>query len=99
MRQPNPLLRAGSVFYAHLVGEMRNVNMAIESNPDLVETGQEIGVDQPMLSSRPKIGEFDPLDIWISEDFDDPMPEREEATSRSAEELQAGLDSANFETL
>ena len=99
MRQPNPLLRAGNVIYAHLVGEMRDVNMASESNPDLVETGQEIGVDQPMLSSRPKVGEFEPLEIWISDDFDDPMPEWEEAMARSEEELEAILESANFGTL
>lgn len=52
---------------------------------ELAEAGEDVEIarnGKPAVKlvltevrKRPKLGEFEPLDIWMSEDFDEPLPE------------------------
>ena len=70
---------------------------------ELVEAGETVQIarngnpvvelNQLKASPRPKFGTFKPLDVWISEDFDDPIPEWEKAMADSDERLTRDLES------
>ena len=70
---------------------------------ELVEAGESVQIarnGKPVVElnpvsakARPKFGTFKPLDLWISEDFDDPMPEWQKAMADSEEKLSRDLES------
>jgi antitoxin (DNA-binding transcriptional repressor) of toxin-antitoxin stability system len=70
---------------------------------ELVEAGETVQIarngnpvvelNQVRVKARPKFGTFKPLDIWISDDFDDPMPEWEKAMADSDGQLTQDLES------
>jgi antitoxin (DNA-binding transcriptional repressor) of toxin-antitoxin stability system len=70
---------------------------------ELVEAGETVQIarngrpvvelNQVQAKARPKFGTFKPLDVWISDDFDDPMPEWEKAMSDSDLQLTQDLES------
>jgi antitoxin (DNA-binding transcriptional repressor) of toxin-antitoxin stability system len=70
---------------------------------ELVEAGETVQIarngrpvvelNQVRVKARPKFGTFKPLDIWISDDFEDPMPEWEKAMADSDERLTQDLES------
>ncbi len=69
---------------------------------ELVEAGEIVqiarnGVPVVELSkvaavARPKFGSFKPFGLWISEDFDEPIPEWETAMALSEEQLTKDLE-------
>jgi antitoxin (DNA-binding transcriptional repressor) of toxin-antitoxin stability system len=72
---------------------------------ELVEAGEVVQIarngvpivelSQVQGAARPKFGSFKPFDLWISEDFDDPMPEWEEAMALSDAQLTKDLEGAS----
>lgn len=52
---------------------------------ELAEAGEDVEIARngkpavrlvlTQAKPRPKLGEFEPLDVWMSEDFDEPLPE------------------------
>lgn len=87
MPRLNLLIRSGSVIYAQSMGEIGDSCHETASELVLKETNQESSADRALQPSRLKFGEFEPFDLWISDDFDEPIPEWEEAVDRSAAEL------------
>lgn len=70
---------------------------------ELVEAGETVQIarngnpvvelSQVKSKPRPKFGTFKPLNVWISDDFDDPIPEWEKAMADSDEQLTRDLES------
>jgi antitoxin (DNA-binding transcriptional repressor) of toxin-antitoxin stability system len=70
---------------------------------ELVEAGETVQIarngnpvvelNQVKSKPRPKFGTFKPLNVWISDDFDDPIPEWEKAMADSDEQLTRDLES------
>lgn len=69
---------------------------------ELVEAGETVQIarngnpvvelNQVRAKARPKFGTFKPLELWISDDFNDPMPEWEKAIADSDEQLTQDLE-------
>ena len=72
---------------------------------ELVEAGEIVQIarngvpvvelSQVQTAARPKFGSFKPFDLWISDDFDDPMPEWEEAIALSDAQFAKDLKEAS----
>jgi antitoxin (DNA-binding transcriptional repressor) of toxin-antitoxin stability system len=72
---------------------------------ELVEAGEIVQIarngvpvvelSQVQTGARPKFGSFKPFDLWISDDFDDPMPEWEEAIALSDAQFAKDLKEAS----
>jgi antitoxin (DNA-binding transcriptional repressor) of toxin-antitoxin stability system len=72
---------------------------------ELVEAGEIVQIarngvpvvelSQVQTTARPKFGSFKPFDLWISDDFDDPMPEWEEAIALSDAQFAKDLKEAS----
>lgn len=68
-----------------LIFNMHYAKTNLSKLVELVESGQEVEIarnGKPAVRlivasshSRPKFGEFEPLKGWISDDFDEPLPE------------------------
>jgi antitoxin (DNA-binding transcriptional repressor) of toxin-antitoxin stability system len=72
---------------------------------ELVEAGEIVQIarngvpvvelSQVQTTARPKFASFKPFDLWISDDFDDPMPEWEEAIALSDAQFAKDLKEAS----
>ena len=87
------------IFNMH--GAKSNLSKLVE----LVEAGEIVQIarngvpvvelSQVKIAARPKFGSFKPFDLWISDDFDDPMPEWEEAIALSDAQFAKDLKEAS----
>lgn len=69
------------------VFNMQDAKTNLSRLVELVEAGEVVQIARngnPVVElsrvsakARPRFGTFKPLDVWISEDFDDPIPEWE----------------------
>lgn len=67
------------------VFNMHEAKTKLSKLVELAEAGEEVQIarsGKPAVrlvvsgeKSRPKLGEFEPLEFWISDDFDEPLPE------------------------
>ena len=90
------------VLMAHIFN-MHDAKTNLSRLVELVESGEVVQIarngnpivelNQVRAEPRPKFGTFKPLDIWISDDFDDPIPEWEKAMADSDEQLTQDLES------
>jgi prevent-host-death family protein len=68
-----------------LVFNMHYAKTNLSKLVELAESGEDVEIarnGKPAVKlvvsekrTRPKFGEFEPLDVWMSEDFDEPLPE------------------------
>ena len=82
---------------------MHDAKSKLSKLVELVESGETVQIarnGRPVVElnpvaqrARPKFGEFKPLDLWLSDDFDDPIPEWEKAMADSDEQLTRDLES------
>ena len=84
-----------------LIFDIHDKEASLSDLVELVESGEIVQIGRngrPVVElhrletgQRPKFGEFEPLDVSISDDFDDPVPEWEASMTESEEPLDEAL--------
>jgi antitoxin (DNA-binding transcriptional repressor) of toxin-antitoxin stability system len=84
------------------VFNMHDAKSKLSKLVELVEAGEAVQIarngvpvvelNKVLATARPKFGSFKPLELWISEDFDDPVTEWETAMALSDEQLSKDLE-------